>query len=197
MTKSIQSWLAGLCFLWVGCAAFPQRAEQAILTADEAVSPEVLEEYLENHPFGRHRDPVSFRLAMLYLSPESPPYDPGRARTLLWQLAGSSQTSFRDGARQVLALLTEVERLRGETAWGAETLERLRQDTMRLRGVAELAEHQAAEKNRSVSLLEEELEKLRGKLWLVRREKASQEEEMEQLARELRELKLIDTGQAP
>ena len=99
--------LAGLGLASIGCAAWPKPGDQVPLTGEDPVSIATLEEYLEDHPFGRHRDSVSFRLAMLHLTPEDGAYDPGEARTLLWPLAGGSPGPFRDGARQVLALLTE------------------------------------------------------------------------------------------
>ncbi len=189
--------LAGLGFLWLGCSVLPERGDRLPVSGDQPAPTATLEQYLEDHPFGRHRDSVSFRLAMIYLSPEKGTYEPGRARPFLCQLAGRSPSPFRDGARQVLALWTEVERLRGETDWKAEQLERLTADTSQLRGAAELAENHVAEQGRSLGRLEGELEKLRGKLWLARREKATQKEHIERLERELRELKRIDTGQAP
>lgn len=197
MKRSMKTLVACLGLVWVGCTAWTERGDRLAVTGGTQVSAATLEEYLESRPFGRHRESVSFRLAMIYLSPENDAYNPGKARTLLWQLAGRSPGPFRDGARQVLALLTEVERLRGETAWRAEQLARLSADTTRLRGVAELAEHHVAEQDRSLDRLEGEVEKLRGKLWRARRENATQKERMEQLARELSELKRIDTGQPP
>lgn len=189
--------LAGLGLASIGCTAWSAGGGRGPTTGEGPVSTAELEEYLDSHPFGRHRDAVSFRLAMIFLSPDGGSYEPRKARNLLWQLAGRSPGPFRDGARQVLTLWTEVERLRSETAWRAEQLERLSADTHRLQGVAELAEHHVAEQDRSLTHLEEEVEKLRGKLWRARQENATQRERMDQLERELSELKRIDTGQSP
>lgn len=178
-----------------GCATFPfgsggeQRAG--------AIDVEACEAYLERHPFGHKSDLKRLQLAMAYLTVKSHHHDPARARTLLWQLAGREPGHFRTSAARTLELLTEVERLRGETTSQKQRIDRLTSDAARLRGAMEGTENRLAEQGEVARRLQVELQSERAKLRLLGEERDAQKREIERLTRELSELKRIDARQAP
>ena len=156
-----------------------------------------LEAYLESNPLGPRSDEARFQLAMLYLEPGRESYDPAAARNQLWQLAGGGPPPYQEGARRVLELLAETERLRAQAAVSARIVEGLRQETARLRQAADLARGETAEKGEDAERLEKKTESLLVELRRVKEQNVAQEEQIARLAMELRELKRIDTGQFP
>ena len=158
---------------------------------------EASEAFLERYPFSRKSDLKRLELAMVYLSPESPPHDASKAKGYLWQLAGHEQSPYRNYAVRFLELHTEVERLRSETALKSELLDRQSGEAARLQNAIAAAEDQVAEQSDSARRLQVELQSAHAKLRQLGEDSASKDQEIERLTRELSELKRIDTRQAP
>ncbi len=172
------------------CSVLPPGSEAPI--ADDIALVGFYEDFLEQHPFDGKSDLVCFRLAMLHLKPDSIAFDLGKARTRLWQLAARSGSPYNEAAERVLALLAELERLRGETALKARSIELLAEDAARLGEAAVAAESRVAEKSDSINQLEQELESLRRRLGRLSAESSSQKKQIESLTKELQALKQID-----
>lgn len=186
-----------LAYLLAACASLSFPKGDGPKGVDSPIDAEEYEAYLVRRPFGTKSDSKRFQLAMTYLHPETQLHDPAKARKHLWQLEGSTASPYGRVAVQVLALLKEVERLRSEAALEARRLQRVSAEAARLRGAIEVAENRISEQGESASRLQVELQSAYGKLRRLGEESASQKQEIERLTRELRELKRIDTRQAP
>lgn len=177
------------------CSSLPHWGNNDPRSADGAIDVDAYEAYLERRPFGGKSDARRLRLAMSYLSAETRPHDPGKARNLLWQLEGSATSPYREAASRVLELLKDIERLRGASELERQRLARSTAEAARLRGAIEAAEERVAERGKSIGRLQLELQSQHRKLRRMEQDNASQKREIERLGRELRELKRIDTRQ--
>ncbi|MEM7353014.1 MAG: hypothetical protein AAF657_19615 [Acidobacteriota bacterium] len=185
-----------VAYLASGCSALSFHRDE-LRETDSAVDVEALEEYLASHPFGGKSDTRRFQLAMAYLDAETEAHDPAQARSHLWQLQSSAASPYKEVSGQLLVLLKEVDHLRGAAVFEARRLEQVRAEVSHWRGAVEVAQSRLDEQGASASQLQVELQAAHGKLRRLGEESASQKQEIERLTRELRELKRIDTRQAP
>ncbi len=142
----------------------------------------------EADPSPAPSDRTLFRLGLVYALPQTPVYDPTRARASLEALRARFPASrFRTPGRVLLALLTELTRLETEV-----DMEQFQLDSLRVT-LREIQEgHQAL--RQGIANQDRELERLRRELRRLEDELADKSLTVRRLESELERLKSIDLG---
>ncbi len=179
------------------CASLPMQRFGEPQRHNGTLDIEASEAYLARYPFSKKSDLKRLELAMVYLSPNSSPHNEAKGRNYLWQVAGHEQSPYSDYAVQFLELQTQVERLQSEMVLREQLLDRQITETARFRSKVVIAEKRFADQSDSARQLQVELQSARARLRQSAEDCASKDQEIERLARELSELRRIDTRQAP
>ena len=180
-----------IAFLLSGCATRSLEGD-VLLAAGRLEEAEVAyRSFLAKHKSSPLEPRALYRLGLIYSLPDSPLYNPDRARDTLQQLAEHSEGGlYSRQASLVLTLQDEISHLERAARSQASLAARLENELGRL-------EEEAAQATSEAGQQESRARRLTSEISYLRTEIASLTESLERREQELERIKEIDLGRTP
>ncbi len=179
--------------LTVGCASAYSKADLSFEAGAFPAAASGYESYLASQPSGPDRTRILFRLALMYLSPESSVHDLEKARTTFGRLVEEDPGSpFSSLVAYAFYLERRVGELGRDLKTAEEELGGLRHDLEQAAETRDLAQDELRARDQQLELRGRKLNELTETLEGLRTEVQDRKQQMRRLAEALELLKEID-----